>query len=122
MFDLENNFSDTVLFDRAQNVQLACKQLKLQLTKLIETHVVEQTMSLLFYGFSGIPIVNQTIAAYKTIYILFCFYIYHKPHFIFKSKPQYFHNRNIELFSENDTILAGHVTEIHRDLRMQKSS
>ena len=46
--------------------------------------------------------------------------IYHKPHSIFKSKFQDFHNRNIGLFSGNDTRMAGYFMGMHRDLRMRK--
>ena len=47
--------------------------------------------------------------------------IYHKPHSIFKSKSYEFHNRNIGLFSGNDTRMAGYFVGMHRDLRMRKA-
>ena len=46
--------------------------------------------------------------------------IYQKPHSIFKSKYQEFHNRNIGLFSGNKTIMAGYFMGIHRDLLSRK--
>ena len=46
--------------------------------------------------------------------------IYHKPHYIFKSKYEEFHNRNIGLFSVNVTRMAGYFMGMHIDLRMQK--
>ena len=46
--------------------------------------------------------------------------IYQKPHSIFKSKYKDFHNRNIGIFSANETRMAGHFMEMHRDLRMRK--
>ena len=55
------------------------------------------------------------------MYNLFGSGIYHKPHSIFKSKSYEFHNRNIGLFSGNDTRMAGCFIGMHRDLRMRKS-
>ena len=60
------------------------------------------------------------ISAHKMIYNIFGSSIYHKPHFIFKSKYQEFNNRNIGLFSGNDTVMAGYFMGMHRDLRMRK--
>ena len=54
------------------------------------------------------------------IYNIFGSGIDNKPHSIFKSKSQEFHNRNIGLFSGNETIIAGYFMVIHRDLRMRK--
>ena len=45
--------------------------------------------------------------------------IYHNPCSIFKSKPYKFHNKNIGLFSVNDTIMAGYFMGIYRDLCMK---
>ena len=53
------------------------------------------------------------------MYNLFGSGIYHKPHSIFKSKSYEFHNRNIGLFSGNDTRMAGYFIGMHRDLRMR---
>ena len=62
------------------------------------------------------------ITAHKAIYIFFLGSgIYHKLHSIFKSKSYQFHNRNIGLFSGNDTRMAGYFIGMHRDLYMRKS-
>ena len=61
------------------------------------------------------------ITAHKAIYNLFGSFIYHKSHYIFKSKSDEFHNRNIGLFSGNDTIMAGYFIGMHRDLRRRKA-
>ena len=81
---------------------------------------VEHTVSLCFNDVSRIPAVNQIIKAHKAIYNLFGSGIYHKPHSIFKSKSYEFHNKNIGLFSENDTRMAGYFIGMHRYLRMRK--
>ena len=60
------------------------------------------------------------IYAPKMIYNIFGSGIYHKPHSTFKSKYQEFHNRNIGLFSGNETIMSGYFMGMHRDLRMRK--
>ena len=54
------------------------------------------------------------------IYSIFGSAVYHKPYSIFKSKSQYFQKRNIVLFSENETRMAGYFMGMHRDLRMRK--
>ena len=82
---------------------------------------VEHTVSLFFNDVSKIPVVNQIITAHKSIYKLFGSGIYHKPHSIFKSKSYEFHNRNIVLFSGNDTRMAGYFIGMHRDLHMRKA-
>ena len=61
------------------------------------------------------------ITAHKSIYNLFGSGIYHKPHSIFKSKSYEFHNKNIGLFSGNDTRMSGYFIGIHRYLRMRKA-
>ena len=61
------------------------------------------------------------ISAHKAIYNLFGSGIYHKPYYIFKSKSYEFHNRNIGLFSGNDTSMTGYFIGMHRDLRMRKA-
>ena len=61
------------------------------------------------------------ITAHKAIYNLFGSGIFHKPHSVFKSESYEFHNRNIGLFSGNDTIMAGYFIGMYRDLRMRKS-
>ena len=60
------------------------------------------------------------ISDHKMIYNIFSYGIYHKPHSIFKSRSQYFHKRNIGLFSGNKTRMAGYFIGMHRDLRMRK--
>ena len=61
------------------------------------------------------------ITAQKVIYNLFVFVIYHKPFYILKPKSYEFHNRNIGLFSGNDTRMAGYFIGMHRYLRMRKA-
>ena len=39
---------------------------------------------------------------------------------MFKSKSQYFHKRNIGLFSGNETRMAGYFIGMHRDLLIRK--
>ena len=82
---------------------------------------VEHTVSLFFNDFSKIPVVNQMITDHKAIYNLFGSRIYHKTHSIFKSKSYEFHNRNIGLFSGNDTRIAGYLIGMHIDLRTRKA-
>ena len=82
---------------------------------------VEHTVSLFFNDVSKIPVVNQMISAHKEIYNLFGSGVYHKPHYIFKPQSYEFHNRNIGLFSGNDTRMAGYFIGMHRDLRMRKA-
>ena len=55
------------------------------------------------------------ITAHKAIYNLFGSGIYQKPHSMFKSKLYAFQNRNIGLFSVNDTRMAGYFIGMHRD-------
>ena len=81
---------------------------------------VEHTVSLFYNDVSKIPVVNQMITAHKAIYNFFGSGIYHKPHSIFKPKYYEFHNRNIGLFSGNDTRMAGYFIGMHIDLRMRK--
>ena len=84
-------------------------------------HGVEHTVSLFFSDVSKISVMNQIITAYKSIYNLFDSGIYHKPHSIFKSKSYEFHNRNIGIFSGNDTRMVGCFIGIHRYLRIRKA-
>ena len=53
---------------------------------------VEHIVSLFSNDFSKTPIVNQIISSHNIIYNIFGSGIYHKPHSIFKSKYQEFHN------------------------------
>ena len=84
-------------------------------------HGFEHTVSLFFNDVSKISAVNKTITAHKAIYNLISSIIYHKIHYIFKSKLYNFHNRNIGLFSGNDTRMAGYFIGMHRYLRMRKA-
>ena len=61
------------------------------------------------------------ILAHKAIYNFFGSGIYHKPHSIFKSKSYEFHNRDIGLFSGNDTRISGYFVGMYRDLRIRKA-
>ena len=101
-------------------MQLAGRRLKVHYPKLTVMRGVEHTISLFFYDVSNIPIVNQMIYFHKMIYDIIGSGIYHKPHSIFKSKSQEFHNRKIGLFSGNETIMDGYLTGMNRDLRMRK--
>ena len=103
---------DIVMFDGAPNVQLAGRLLKVNYPKLTVMRGVEHKVSLFFKYVSKIPIVYQTISSHKMIYNIFGCGIYHKPHSIFKSKYQEFHNVNIGLFSGNETIMYGYFMEI----------
>ena len=103
------------------NVQLAGELFQIRYTKITVMREVEHTVSLFFNDVSKIPFVYQMSSAHKAIYNLFGPGIYHKPHFIFKSKIYYFHNRNIRLFSGNDTRMGGYFIGMHRDLRMRKA-
>ena len=74
------------MFDRASNVQLGGEFLKIHYSKISVMHGVEHTVSLVFNDVSKITVVNHMIAAHKAIYKLFGSVIYHKSHYIFKSK------------------------------------
>ena len=108
------------MFDGASNMQLGGKILKVRYPKLTGMRGGEYTVQLFYNDVSKIPIVNQIISAHKMIYKVFGSGIYHKPHYIFKFKSQYFHNRNIGLFSKNETIMDGYFVVMHRYLRMWK--
>ena len=68
---------------------------------------VEHTVWSFFNDVSKIPIVNKMNSAHKIIYNVFGSGIYHKPHSIFKSKSQEFHNKNIGILSGNKTRMDG---------------
>ena len=108
------------MFDGASNVQLRERILRVHYSKLTVMRGVEHKVSLFFNYISKIPILSQIILAYKVIYNIFGSGIYHKPHSICKSKNQAFHNKNIGIFSGNDTRMAGYFMGMHRDLRMRK--
>ena len=118
--DPHKSSTDVVMFDGSSNVQLYGELLKINDPKLSVMCGVEHTVSLFFNDISKIPVVNQMITAHKEIYNLFGSGIYHRPHSIFKSKSYEFHNRNIGLFSGNDTILASYFIGMHMYLRMRK--
>ena len=89
------------MFDGASNVHLARELLKIHYPKVSVMRAVEHTVSLFFNDVSKTPVVNQTITVHKSIYNLSGSGIYHKPHYIIKSKSYEFYNRNIGLFSGN---------------------
>ena len=95
--------------------------LKIHYPKISVMRGIEHTLSSFFNDVLKTTVVNQIITSHKAIYNLFCYGIYYKPHSIFKSKPYEFHNRNIELFSGNDTRMADYFIGVHIDLRMRKS-
>ena len=82
---------------------------------------VEHTVSIFLNDVTKIPVVNQMITSHKAIYNLFGSGMYYKHHSIFKSKSYDFHNRNIGLFSGNDTRMDGYFIGMHRDLQMRKA-
>ena len=82
---------------------------------------VEHTVFLFFNDFSKVPVVNQIIKSHKAIYNLFGSGICHKPHYIFNPKYYEFYNRNIGLFSVNDTRMDGYFIVMYRDMGMRKS-
>ena len=102
------------------DVQLGGNILKEHYSKLTVMRGVQHTVSLFFNDVPKIPIVNKMISSHKMVYNIFCSGIYHKPPSIFKSKYQEFHNRNIGLFSENETRMAIYFMGMHRYLRMRK--
>ena len=109
------------MFDGASNVQLSGELLKIHYPKVSVMHGVDHTVSLFFNDVSKIPVLNHMITYHKAIYNLFGSGIYHKPHSIFKSKSYEFHNRNIGLFSGNDTRMTGYFIGMHIDLHLRKA-
>ena len=114
--DPGKTLTDVIMFDGAFILQLGGNVLKVHYPKLTVMCEVEHTVSLFFNDISKIPIVNQIISAHNMIYNIFGSGVYHKPHSIFKSKPQYFHKINIGLFNGNETIMDRYFMFIHRDL------
>ena len=94
--------------------------MKVHYPKLTVMRGVEHTVSLFFNDISKIPTINQTIYAHRIIYNILGSGIYHRPHSIFKSKSQEFHNRKIGLISGNYTRMDRYFMGMHRDLRMRK--
>ena len=115
------SITDADTFDGASNVQLDGELLKIHIPKVSVMRGVEHTVSLFFNDVSKIPVANQMITTHKAIINLFGSGIYHKPHYIVKSKSYEFHNRNIGLFSGNDNRMAGYFIGIHRDLHTRKA-
>ena len=74
------------MFDRSSNVQLGGDIMKLYYTKLNLMCGVEHSVSLFFNYVSKLQITNQMIRTHKEIYNLFGYGMYHKLHYIFKSK------------------------------------
>ena len=109
------------MFDGDSNVQLTGELLKIHYPNISVNRGVEHTVSLFFNDVFEIPVLNQMITSHKAVYDLFGSGIYHKPHYIFKSKSYEFHSRNIGLFSGNDTKMAGYFIGVHRDVRMRKA-
>ena len=118
--DPSKKLSDIVMFDGALNVQLTGRLLKAHYPKLTVMHGVEHTVLLFFNDVSKITIVNQMISSHKMIYNIFDSGIYHKPHYIFKYEYQELQNRNIDLFSGNETRMDGYFMGMHIDLRIWK--
>ena len=121
IIDPHKSIIDVIMFDGALNVQLAGELLKIHYPKITVMRGVEHTVSLFLNDVSKIPVVNQMIKAHKEIYNMFGSGIYHKLHYIFKSRSYEFHNRNIGLFSGNDTRMAGYFIGMHIYLRMIKA-
>ena len=109
------------MFDGASNVQLGGELFNLYYQKLKLMHGVELTVYLFFKNISKISIVNQMIVSHKAIYNLFGSGIYPKTHSILKLKPYKVHNRNIGLFSRNDTMMAGYLIGMHISVHTRKS-
>ena len=112
--------SDIVMFYGALNVRLSRRPLKVNYSKLTTMRSIEHTVSLFFTDVFKITIFHQIISAHKVIHTIFGSGIYHNPHFILKYKSQEFNNKNIGVFSESDTRMAGYFVGMHRDLRMTK--
>ena len=83
-------------------------------------HGVEHTVSLFFNYVSKIIIVGHMIASHKAICNIFGSGIYHKTHSMFKLKPQEIHNKNIGIFSGNETRIGEYFRGMHRDFQMRK--
>ena len=101
------------------NVQPEVRPLKFYYPKLTVICGIEHTVLSFFNDVSKIPILHQIISDHKMIYNIFGSDIYHKPNPTFKSKYQYFHNKNIVVFSVNDTIMSGYFMGMHRDLSIE---
>ena len=110
------------MFDGDSNVQIGGKLKEMYYPKLTVMHGVEHTVSLFFNDVFKIPVVNQMIKAHKTIKNLFGYGIYHTHHYIFKPKSYEFHNKNIGLFSDNDSRTTGYFIGMHIEICIRKVS
>ena len=110
--------SDIVLFDGAFNVQLAGRLFKVHYPNFTVMRGVEHTVSLFFNDVSKISIVHKIISSQNMMYNILGSSIYHKPHYIFKSKYQEFHNKDIGIFSIDYTRMAGYCMGMQRYLWM----
>ena len=106
--------------DGASNVKLVGILLKSHYTKLRSMRGIEHIVLLFSNDFLKVSIVHQIISSLKMIYKVFGYGIYHKRYSIVKPKYQEFHNKNIGLFSGNDTRISGYFMKMHRDLQMCK--
>ena len=88
------------------NVQLTWRPLIVRYSKLTVMRGVEHTVSLFFNDVLKTPIVYKMISSHSMINNISGSGIYHKPYSIFKSKPQKFHNKDIGVFSMNDTTMT----------------
>ena len=102
-------------------MQLGGENFKIHYPKISVVRGVEHTVYLFFNYVPKIPVLNKMITAHNEIYKLFGSTIYHKLHSIIKSKSYDFHNRNIGLFSGNNTSIAVYFTGMHRDVRTSKT-
>ena len=107
------------MFDGFSNVQLTGRLLEVHYPKLTVMRGDEHTVSLFLIMFKDTHL-NQNIYSHKMICNIFGSGIYHKPHYIFKFKSKEIHNRNIDLFSVNNTRMAGYFMGMHRDLSMRR--
>ena len=80
----------------------------------------EHNVSIFLNNVSKILIVGKIIRYHKAIYNLFESGIYHNPDSIFESNSHDFYNRNVGLFSNNNTRTAGYFMGIQRDFCMRK--
>ena len=120
--DAAKKLSDIVMFDGSSNVQLGARLLKVNYQKITVICGVEHTVSLFFHHEYKITIVCQMISPHKVICNIFGSGIYHKTHSMFKLKPQEIHNKNIGIFSGNDTSMAWYFMGMHRGLQIKCSS
>ena len=111
----QNYLSDRVIFDRYLNVQLGGRLLKVQYTKLIVMPGAEHTVSWFLNDVSKMPIVhpNDFYPQGDIQYFWFC-YISQSSLNKFKSRYKYFYNKNIGIFSENDTRMSWYFMGMHR--------